>query len=353
MKSIYLNIPDEGLDNNGYVLATVTGTSGSTPQKPGSSALFSKSRLVAGTVGGGILEAKVQKTAIESSVHCRSGHYSFTLDNTAVDGEDSLCGGKIRVLVDASLQKHSDVFRSIKDSIRRRQGGVLITRIIEDSNGVSTISRLWITETTIPAITGFYSQQVEKLAVEMIGNQLPGDFREIKSPSNEANKSDLFFLESIVPSPRLLIAGAGHIGKALAKLGQMLDFEVTIVDDRAEFANKDNIPWADHIIEGNIGYVIANTLKGKDLYIVIVTRGHRNDAEALKGCIGTDSAYIGMIGSKRKVALMKKEFIEMGWATMEQWSKIYAPIGLDINSRTVEEIAISIAAQIIKIKNKI
>jgi xanthine dehydrogenase accessory factor len=84
---------------------------------------------------------------------------------------------------------------------------------------------------------------------------------------------------------------------------------------------------------------------------VIVTRGHKDDAEALKPCIGSDLAYTGMIGSKNKIASMRDNFIENGWATLKQWETVYTPIGLDIGSRTVEEIAISIAAQLVLVRN--
>jgi xanthine dehydrogenase accessory factor len=131
----------------------------------------------------------------------------------------------------------------------------------------------------------------------------------------------------------------------------MLDFEVTVIDDRPEFANADNIPSANHFICGDIGDSIEKTEKGEDAYLVIVTRGHRDDGKALKACIGSGAAYIGMIGSKTKIALMRRDFIEKGWATEEQWKRVFAPIGLDIRSKTVEEIAVSIAAQLVQVKN--
>jgi len=91
--------------------------------------------------------------------------------------------------------------------------------------------------------------------------------------------------------------------------------------------------------------------RNNDTFIVIVTRGHNNDAEALKPCIGTGAAYIGMIGSRAKTAKMHKDFIKNKWATEDQWSRIFTPIGLEIGSKTVEEIGISIAAQLVMIRN--
>jgi len=351
MKSIYLKIPENAGDISEYVLAQVIHTSGSTPRKSGSSALFNRYGLVAGTIGGGVLEGKIQAIAVDPSIRNKSGIYEFNLDNSA-GGEDALCGGKASILIDAGLRDHSGVFNALKDSFSSRAPGVLVTRTMKNRRQETVIARYWMTEKTTSEVIALLPGPAGTTALEMLSLLKPDDFREISLQASEENLSDIVYLESVVPPSRLLIAGAGHIGKALAKIGQMIGFEVTIADDRPEFANSDNIPWADHIITGNIGRVVADTVKGKDLYIVIVTRGHRDDAGALEACIGSDAAYIGMIGSRNKVELMRRDFLERKLATDEQWKRIYAPVGLDINSETVEEIAVSIAAQIIQIRNR-
>jgi xanthine dehydrogenase accessory factor len=163
----------------------------------------------------------------------------------------------------------------------------------------------------------------------------------------------LAFLESVVPLPQLIIAGAGHVGKAVSHLAKLLDFEVTVWDDRPEYANKTNLPDADKILSGKLDESIAKLKVAKDTYIVIVTRGHKNDAEVLRKFIGSDACYIGMIGSRRKIAQVCDTFLNNGWATIEQWEKIHTPIGLEIGSKTVQEIAVSIAAQLIQVRNEI
>jgi xanthine dehydrogenase accessory factor len=135
-------------------------------------------------------------------------------------------------------------------------------------------------------------------------------------------------------------------------LGRLLGFEVTVIDDRSEFANNTNLPDADNIIVEDIGKALSELKKIQDSYIVIVTRGHDDDAKALIPSINSRAAYIGMIGSKNKIAKMHRNFVQNGWATEEQWSAIHAPIGLDILSKTVEEIAISIAAELVFERNK-
>ena len=135
-------------------------------------------------------------------------------------------------------------------------------------------------------------------------------------------------------------------------MANLLDFEVTIVDDRPEYANPQNIPDADHCIVDNIGKAIGDSPISHDTYVVIVTRGHRDDAEALKACLNSGAAYIGMIGSRRKIRLMRDHFISNKWSTPAQFDRVYAPIGIDIKSKTIQEIAVSISAQLIQVRQQ-
>ncbi len=166
----------------------------------------------------------------------------------------------------------------------------------------------------------------------------------------ETSDGNARFFEPIFPLPELIIAGAGHIGRALAHLANLLDFEVTVIDDRSEYANSHNIPDADHLVVDDIGKALQGLSPSQDTYIVIVTRGHKDDADALRACLDADVAYIGMIGSKRKISLMRDEFISQGWATESQLDSVYAPIGMEIGSKTVQEIAVSISAQLVQVR---
>lgn len=352
MKSIYLSLPSDKNEISGHVLATVTATTGSTPQKPGSSALFNRSGLVAGTVGGGILEAKVMEIAMKLAGTGKSDHHFFRLSNEAEGGEDALCGGNISVLIDADLKAGLSEFNLLKEELTLHKRGVLFTKVTEMEDGNVRILRRFIIENSDQDVINGLEDWAGKAIAEIFAADKGYDFREIRSTFPEKSGTERYFLEPVFPPLRLFIAGAGHIGRALSRIGQILDFQITVADDRKEFANPENIPWADHFLVDEIGKSIKRLEKGKDLYIVIVTRGHRDDSVALRACIGSDTAYIGMIGSRIKIGLMKSEFISKGWATEDQWNRIYAPVGLDINSKTVEEIAVSIAAQLIKIKNQ-
>ncbi len=351
MKNIYLQIIDHQSDISNLVLATVTRTSGSAPQKPGSSALFSRQGLISGTVGGGIVEGRVENLAREALKSKKSILFSFNLDNDISKKDEAICGGKISVLIDANLNNHVPVFEQIRGSLENRIPGVMITMVNRFTEDTVLINRYWMNDNFKPGMPAEFFSKIEPIVNDIITGGNPSDYREMELSIPEEEPASLFFLEPVFPREQLIIAGAGHIGRMLAHLGEILDFEVTVIDDRPEYANSRNISGADHILVGDIGNTLNDLEKNRDTYVVIVTRGHKDDAAALKTCIGSESAYIGMIGSKNKVAAMRSEFIEKGWATARQWETIYTPVGLDIKSRTVEEIAISIAAQLVLVRN--
>ena len=351
MKNIYLQLLEHQSDISSMVLATVTRTHGSTPQKPGSSALFDKNGLISGTVGGGVVEGRVQKLALEAIVSKKSGHFRFNLANDISNMEEAICGGQISVLVDANLQNYLSVFEQLGQSINSHVPGVLLTMVTGLSEDDVLINRYWMTNSFKPPIPEEFLEKIEPVVSEIILRGDPSDYREMTLSIPDEEPASLFFLEPVFPQEHLVIAGAGHIGRTLAHLADLLDFEVTVIDDRPEYANSVNIPEADHIIVNDIGDSMKELKKNSDTYVVIVTRGHKDDANALRPCIGSDLAYTGMIGSVNKIASMRVNFIENRWATAKQWDTVHTPVGLDIRSRTVEEIAISIAAELVLVRN--
>lgn len=157
------------------------------------------------------------------------------------------------------------------------------------------------------------------------------------------------FIEVFTTAAQLLILGAGHIAVPLAKLGKMLGFTVTVMDDRASFANRERFPEADRIIVGDFDQVLRDYPWVPNTYVVLVTRGHEFDVVSLRHILQWDVAYIGMIGSKRRVWAVHKLLHEEGMS-IERLQRLYAPIGLDIGAETPAEIAVSIVAEIIKVR---
>lgn len=349
-KNIYLNLLSLIEGKKDCAIATVTYTQGSTPQKPGSSAIFNEEALSEGTVGGGYVEYDIMKAATTAVKTKHSSYYRFDLDDEIEEEGSVICGGRMRVLIDANPEKHLKTFQVMRDSYGKRVPGVLVTTIVPADRADLEINRYWGTKETEDAILKQLPKTAHNSFLEMLARPVFGDFKEIVIHTSPETEDNHILLECLVPLPQLVIAGAGHIGKALANMGKMLDFEVTVWDDRKEYANEENLPSADRILTGDLDSSLKQVSIDRDTFIVIVTRAHQHDSGVLKRVINSDAGYLGMIGSKKKVAQLKEYFIKNGWATRERWDKIHTPIGLPIHSKTVQEIAVSIAAELIKVR---
>jgi xanthine dehydrogenase accessory factor len=160
------------------------------------------------------------------------------------------------------------------------------------------------------------------------------------------------FLEPIKPLPSLIIFGGGHISFFLARIGKMVDFRVTVIDDRPEFANHERFPEADETIAEDMASAVQRLKINSDSYIVIVTRGHQNDEQVLGWAVTTPAGYIGMIGSKRKINT-SFTYLKTKGVIQEQLDRVHSPIGLSIGAETPEEIAVAIMAEIIQVRRQL
>jgi xanthine dehydrogenase accessory factor len=344
----------------GLALATIVETEGSTPQVRGASAIFSEAGLVAGTVGGGLLEARVEEKAKEALKDGKARVMTVRLDADPSDMEGAICGGAATVLVDPGAGRDRAVFAKACEGTRKHMPGYIYTgvRVIDGPN--VAVTRLW--EAVYDPSRGRQAEADGRRTDAAVprppaeAGDFPGeivfDSDVVNWPCVFKGERGLTFIEFVQPLPRLIIAGAGHVGRAVARLGRLLDFGVTVIDDRAAFANPENIPEADEIVVGEIGEAVGAIEYSSQDYFVIVTRGHQKDAEALRAALRRPAAYVGMIGSRTKVETLRREFLKAGWATEKEWARIYAPIGLDIGSKTVEEIAVSIAAQLVFVRSR-
>jgi len=158
------------------------------------------------------------------------------------------------------------------------------------------------------------------------------------------------YIEPIEPSPELYIVGAGHVGFHLARVAQEVGFRVHVADDREKFANAERFPTATEIVVDDIPSWIARTAIPAHAYVVIVTRGHTNDLEALRALAPRELRYLGLIGSRAKVARIYDE-LSAAHMPPELLTRVHAPIGLDIGAVTPQEIAVSILAELIAVKH--
>jgi len=202
---------------------------------------------------------------------------------------------------------------------------------------------------------GSLEAQVIEEAIKVIGQGKPKQLRtsltakEVEADGMLCGGELEVFIEPILTPPTLYIFGGGHISLSLAKMGKPLGFKIAVIDDRAEFANADRFPEADTTLAGDFTSSFPKLKIDKSSYIVIVTRNHQYDDMVLEWAVGTKAKYIGMIGSKTKTKAIFSHLVAKG-ITKEQLARVHAPIGLEINAQTPEEIAVSILAEIIKVR---
>lgn len=325
-------------------------TKGSAPQVPGSMAIFEKEKVMAGTLGGGLLEAEAQKVAALSAITWESVLQWVHFQSELEDKTGAICGGSALFLIDADPGRHLEVYRQLIDSMHHRMGGALFTLIQNSGSQVLDLQRIWIErqdnlpDSIAPILLS------ENLDIKRIIDSRTPCYIEIDGNNEERTA---LFIEPIHPIPQLIIAGAGHIGQALCRISSLVDFEITVVDDRPELAVSSRFPEASRVICQPLQEAFRTISLTSDVYVVIATQGHRTDIEALKSCICSDAAYIGVIGSKRKTTLIGQKFIAEKWATPEEWKFVHTPVGIDIHSRTVNEIAVSILSELIKERHEI
>ena len=326
-----------------FAVALILKAEGSTPRKAGVKAIIDHAGKIWGTLGGGVVEAEAQRHAIEA---CRSKRPMIC--DLQLQGVDSIndvpiCGGTMRLLIDPTADKYQACFAQVAEANRQRQRGVMLTTVRNTTH--TEVTYQWFSHDAIPPDVAFPGVDHIRLCLKREATQL---FTESSLNPTEATE---VLVEPVIPKPLLLIAGGGHVGQALARQATLVGFDVTVVDERPEFTDPALFPEGTTTGCGDIAEQIA-ALITDDTYIVIVTRGHQLDAAALEACIHSRASYIGMIGSKRKVALMRRHFIESSLATGAEFDRVFTPIGLDIGAVTVPEIAASITAELIAVRRK-
>jgi xanthine dehydrogenase accessory factor len=165
----------------------------------------------------------------------------------------------------------------------------------------------------------------------------------------DGGKLQVFF-EVMLEPPKLIVVGAGHIAVPLVQIAKVLDFHVTVIDDRLLYANRERFPAADKVLVGDMAQMLKEMTLTPSCYIVLITRGHKYDEPCLREILHSKAKYIGMIGSKRRIKACFQRFRDEEKIAEEVIERVYAPIGLDIATETPPEIALSILAEVIKVR---
>ncbi len=288
---------DDAQTHRPVALCTIVETRGSTPQCPGATMLVRADGSTTGTLGGGCVEAEVRRRALELMHQGTSALLDYVLDHDFGWDDGLICGGRMKVAVmpfvgDCDL----DPWRIALENTRRREPASFPVDIDHDGKR-------------------------------------------------------LRYLVNLEIPPTLLIAGAGHVGQAVARLAVDLDFHVVVIDDRADYASSLRFDPRVKLIIGDIPRTLREQPLDAGSYVVIVTRGHQHDEQAVDAVVRRAAAYIGLIGSRRKSRLIFDDLRALG-VTDEQLARVHTPIGLDIRAITVPEIAVSIVAELVKVRRE-
>ncbi|CCK79683.1 MULTISPECIES: XdhC family aldehyde oxidoreductase maturation factor [Desulfobacula] len=339
-KNLYLKAYDLLSSGKKIILARTIRRSGSTPRDVGSMCIITEDGDLIGTVGGGLLEYKVQQKAKTLLKEKESFVYQFRLSGEDLAAGGMICGGDVDLYLEPLFPENTgmvSLYKAIQEHIIKNRPGILVTRIKDGIPAIDTEARLFL-ETdgqTLGSISGLNPKQLafdKNIPYELISS---GD------------KGEAFFVEKIALKPQVFIFGAGHVSLFVAQLAKMVGFSITVIDDRPEFANEQRFPEADNILVTDLNQAFEQLEISPTSYILIITRGHLHDKVVLQQALSTAAGYIGMIGSKKKKNTIYKALMEEGFSK-EQLETVYSPIGLEINAETPEEIAVSIVGELIK-----
>lgn len=326
------------------VLATVISRQGSSPRSAGTRMVITQDGQGHGTIGGGLLEARVTQGAMPALAEGRGRVLCFDLTHRDVAVLDMICGGRVDVLLDPVTPEPETmaVFRRLRDI--RKSGGesLFLTCVRGSAAAVAGIHRCLISPES--EILGECPLPDDRLAeVTAAGRKSP--FLQVIS-ENEG----LIVVQPVVKPQTLVLLGAGHVGMPTAHLAALVGFQVVVIDDRAEFANRERFPdAADVQVVSDFDRALADVTVDEASYIVIVTRGHLHDRTVLIQALQTPAAYIGMIGSRRKRDAIYGALLKQGF-TQTDIDRVYSPIGLNIGAETPEEIAVSIVGELIQVR---
>ncbi|MDB9822666.1 XdhC family protein [Deltaproteobacteria bacterium] len=350
MRDIYPKIVEMFEANRFSVLATIINRSGSAPRNIGTRFLILEDGSSVGTIGGGLLEKSTLEEAEKVFAARLPRRFSYLSGEVDTSDPDMQCGTDTELFLEpvspANLN-HLYIFKEIMDIIRRGGSGLMATVVDADYWHAGSIPKM------------FFKSDGERvgsiLGIQEIEDAIMGNMDRLldeKQPAmivcgdQEGNRLDVF-IEPVISDPVLYIFGGGHVSTQVVPLAHRVGFKVVVIDDRPEFSVPANFPEAEDVYNYLFDSVMERFPINESSYILIMTRGHAHDKNVLSQALKTPAAYIGMIGSRRKISIIYGKLLEEGF-TQGQLDQVNSPVGIDIGAETPEEIAISVIAELIK-----
>lgn len=346
MESFYKKIGEQFDEGEPVIIAMVISGHGSAPRKPGAKIAFLKDGTSIGSIGGGALEGTVEKIAQPMWSTKGALIKSFILNNDTAGGLGMVCGGNQRILLAwlSPGRPHQDVIQKLlkPDGL---VGPIYLAIRLQGHGPEYSHAELGIFDSQC----GQLGIQEDRAVLESLQGKRQGEDIYLRETAEDTT----YCIERIKTRSSVYLFGAGHVARPIVEMASLVGFRTIVLDDREQFASQSNFPKADEVLLiQNFDLALQNVSLTQEAYVVIVTRGHAQDQTVLEQVLETPAAYIGMIGSKSKVAHCFQSLKEKGFSE-DQLDRVHAPIGLEIGSETPEEIAVSIVAQLIQVHSQL
>ncbi|MSQ25638.1 MAG: XdhC/CoxI family protein [Dehalococcoidia bacterium] len=338
-----------------FVLATVVRTKGSTPQKPGAKLLVRGDGAIVGTLGGGCIEADVWAEAKEILAEGGGTQLRHFLLNEDIAARDGLvCGGNMDILIDpvAGQAGLAGLVAQVQEIVAAYagKGDCALATLVSPGAGAGTPGgKLFIrasgrasgeTQGTLG------SAALDAQAIALARSLMPKG----REQWVDADGGAKYYVETFTNPATVVIAGGGHVGKAVYAVARLLGFKVIVVDDRPMYANAERFPEASQIVVDDFARGLRSLQMTPNCYVIVATRGHKLDDLALMEAARSDAGYVGLLGSRRKAVMIFRDLFRAG-IPASRIAEIRAPVGLDLGGRTPSEIAVSIMAEIVAVKH--
>jgi xanthine dehydrogenase accessory factor len=338
---------DLARSNRPFAVATVVRTHGSTPQTIGAKLVVTDDTTERpfGTLGGGCVEADAIDAARETLAGGGRSLREYRLTEELAWNTGLVCGGTMWILAERGDVALECGGRNIlSDLVQAAAGGppiAVVTGLAKVARGYTFSGRVAV-HSDGALIGSFGSDALDARAATAAVAQLEKGPSRLLTP----DETQELLIEPVTGRPRLVIAGGGHVARAIARQARLLEFDVTVIEDRPDFARPERFDGAT-VMAGDMAETIRSLAFGPHDYLIVATRGHKMDADCVLAAAQTTVRYIGLLGSRRKTILIADMLREHG-VSPERIAIIHAPVGLDLGGRTPAEIALAILAEIVQ-----
>jgi xanthine dehydrogenase accessory factor len=344
VREIYARMAELEREGRRFAVATVVRTVGSTPQVVGAKLLVDDLGRLVGTLGGGCVEgdAFVEAKRVIETGDTSLREYELTEELAWDTG--LVCGGTMWISIEPGERVLRFAGRDLLGDVLAASAGgkpvALATLMRKRGKDVVAAGKLFVeTDSKGGGTLGdaALDTRARSAALEALQRGT--------ATTVALDEQTELLVEPVIAKPRLIIVGGGHVGLAIAKQAMQLDYEVTVVDDRPEFASRERFGGVHEVVNMDMAKALETMPIGWNSFIVIATRGHKLDAQSLRAAAKTQARYVGLLGSKRKTILIAQMLRDEGLSE-ERIRAVHAPVGLDLGGRTPAEIALSVLAEL-------